>query len=76
MQYNGSKKTNLLIACLFQEDTDLITDLEHEEIMKKDLAKLLACWKECGYIRRFILADDECISDKLKTFCDEQDLGV
>ena len=61
-------KGNLLITYLFSSDEksqNAIENLKKEEIMKRDLQKLVEKWKEQGLIKRYMIADDELINQKL-----------
>lgn len=58
-------KGNLLVSYLFKS-TDEIKNMDIKQDMITDLQHLAAKWKAQGYIRRYIIADDDCISDKYK----------
>lgn len=61
-------KGNLLITYLFKSDVDcadLLVNSMCEERMKQDLQKLAEEWKKKGFIKRYMIADDDGISDKL-----------
>ena len=62
---NGNNKGNMLISYLFRSD-DVIKNIDIERKMKKELLDLVSEWKDKGYIGRFVIADDKCISDKIK----------
>ena len=60
-------KGNLLISYLFSGDDsqDAIINLDREKAMILDLQKLAEKWKEQGLIKRYMIADDELINEKL-----------
>lgn len=62
---NGRNKGNMLISYLFKT-TDEIKNIDAEQKMRMDLIHLAEKWKDNGFIGRYIIADDECISDKIK----------
>ena len=57
---NGNNKGNMLISYLF-EGSDEIKNIDTEYKMRADLINLVSEWKEKGYIKSFVIADDECI---------------
>lgn len=59
------EKGNLLISYLFASENE-IRNIDAELEMQKDLQKLAERWKTKGYIKRYIIASDEIISDKIK----------
>lgn len=69
MTKKDTGKGNLLISYLFNSDNedcaDLLGNCMCEERMKQDLQDLAEQWKQKGFIKRYIIADDECISDKM-----------
>ena len=62
---NDIGKGNLLITYLF-EDKGIKDNLANENTMKKELQTLAEQWKKRGLIKRYMIADDELISEKLK----------
>lgn len=60
-----NSKGNLLISYL-QESDSITKNIDAEQMMKRDLQELAEKWKASGYINRYVIADDECISEKLK----------
>ena len=62
---NGNNKGNMLISYLFK-NVDEIKNIDIEHKMRVDLIHLAEKWKEKGYIGRYVIADDECISDECK----------
>lgn len=57
-------KGNLLLSYLFNTD-DVISNLDSEATMKKELQKLAEQWKRRGLIKRYMIGDDELINEKL-----------
>ena len=66
MDMHNTKRGNLLITYLFNEDNDVVKNIDNEQIMRNDLSRLVNSWEEKGYINRFIIAPDEVIDEKLK----------
>lgn len=60
-------KGNLLITYLFVEN-DVLCNSMSESTMKKELQELAEQWKKRGLIKRYMIADDELINDKLTHF--------
>lgn len=61
-------KGNLLISYLFEgkEDCyDILCNSMSENTMKKELQELAENWKKRGLIKRYMIADDELINEKL-----------
>lgn len=68
MTEHDSGKGNLLITYLFEHSADcadLLGNNMCEERMKQDLQKLAEEWKRRGFIKRYMIADDSLISNKL-----------
>lgn len=66
-----SDKGNLLISFLFKSE-DVISNIDAEQKMMKDLQHLAEEWKSKGYIRRYVIVDDDEIDEgylgkKIKT---------
>lgn len=61
----GYNKGNLLLTYLFASG-DVIDNMNIEKEMIADIQKLAEKWKSKGYIKRYVIADDECISDNVK----------
>lgn len=65
----GKKKfmkcNNLLITCLFKNE-DEIANIDVKQKMINDLQHLAEEWKSKGYIKRYVIADDECITERIK----------
>lgn len=57
-------KGNLLLCYLFNTD-DVISNLDSEDTMKKELQELAEQWKRRGLIKRYMIGDDELINKKL-----------
>lgn len=57
-------KGNLFLSYLFNTD-DVISNLDNEIIMKKELQELVEQWKRRGLIKRYMIGDDELINEKL-----------
>ena len=57
-------KGNLLITYLF-EDNGIKASLENEKTMIYELQELAEQWKKRGLIKRYVIADDEFINEKL-----------
>ena len=51
-------KGNLLISFLFKSE-DVISNIDAEQKMMKDLQRLAEEWKSKGYIRRYVIVDDD-----------------
>lgn len=66
MQDDNMKKGNMLISYTFPNTTLSIKDIDNECQMKRELTELVQSWKLKGYIGHYAIADDECISDKVK----------
>ena len=61
-------KGNLLITYLFEvneDGYDLFCNSAIENTMKKELQELAEQWKKRGLIKRYVIADDELINEKL-----------
>ena len=58
-------KGNLLITYLF-EDNGIKDNLANENTMVYELQELTEQWKKRGLIKRYVIANDELISEKLK----------
>ena len=59
------EKGNMLISYLFASD-NVITNVDADLEMQKDLQKLAEEWKSKGYIKRYVIAPDEVISESVK----------
>lgn len=59
------EKGNMLISYLFASD-NVIHNVDVDLQMQKDLQKLAEDWKNKGYIKRYVIAPDEVISENLK----------
>lgn len=59
-------KGNLLFTYLFEDNEDIVSNLEKENTMIKELQELAEQWKKRGLIRRYTIADDELINEKLR----------
>lgn len=57
-------KGNLLLSYLFNTD-DVISNLDSEDTMKKELQELAEQWKRRGLIKRYMIGDDELINKKM-----------
>lgn len=60
------ERGNLLISFLFADGENVISNINHQYDMMKDLQKTAEEWKDKGYIKRYVIADDDVISEKLK----------
>ncbi len=58
----GNLKGNLLISFLFKSE-DVISNIDVEQKMMKDLQHLAEEWKSKGYIRRYVIVDDDEIDE-------------
>ena len=59
------EKGNMLISYLFASD-NVIKNADIDIEMQKDLRVLAEKWKEKGYIKRYVIAPDDVISEKIK----------
>ena len=57
---NGNGKANLLISYLFPENTNIVEQIDLENILKKEISEVLH-----KHNLKFVIADDELISKKL-----------
>lgn len=60
------ERGNLLISFLFADGETVISNINHQYDMMNDLQKIAEEWKDKGYIKRYMIADDDVISEKLK----------
>lgn len=63
-----SDKGNLLITYLRAENrdiSDILLNSKNETRMKHDLQMIAEKWKEQGFIRRYVIADNELISERV-----------
>ena len=64
-------KGNMLLTYLFAENAQLkdcyCINCDSEKVMKAELQELAEQWKKRGLIRKYVIADDELINDKLTT---------
>lgn len=65
------RKGNLLLSYLFNTD-DVISNLDSEITMKKELQELMEQWKQRGLIKRYMIGDDELIDEKLQSMVDDK----
>lgn len=63
---NNTDRGNTLITYLFPDGNDVCTNIANELTMQKEIAALMHSFKERGFIKRFVVADDEIIDDKLR----------
>ena len=61
------EKRNILVTIAFDNDEDLAANVEAEYRIHAEIADLLFKHKEAGKISGFVIADDEVISEKLKS---------
>ena len=59
------EKGNMLISYIFESD-NVIQNIDVDLEMQRDLQKLAEEWKKKGYIRRYVIAPDDVISENLK----------
>jgi 1-aminocyclopropane-1-carboxylate deaminase/D-cysteine desulfhydrase-like pyridoxal-dependent ACC family enzyme len=59
------EKGNMLISYIFESD-DVIQNVDADLEMQRDLQKLAEEWKKKGYIRRYVIAPDDVISENIK----------
>lgn len=64
MNERNTGKGNMLISYLFNEK-DETKNATNECTMKHELQELVESWKERGFIKRYMIADDELINEKL-----------
>lgn len=64
MTEKDNEKGNLLITYLFNDD-DVIRNLNNENTMKNELQQLAEQWKKRGFIKRYMIGDNELINEKL-----------
>lgn len=67
MTEKDNGKGNLLITYLFKEnDNDnVVCKIDIENTMKNELQQLAEQWKKRGFIKRYMIGDDELINEKL-----------
>ena len=59
------EKGNMLISYIFKSD-NVIQNVDADLEMQRDLQKLAEEWKKKGYIRRYVIAPDDVISENIK----------
>lgn len=59
-------KSNVLVTYLFPNDMDEFEKIDNDLLIQKEIANLMMSLKERGIVSRFVVADNEVISDKLK----------
>lgn len=59
------EKGNMLISYLFASD-NVIHNVDVDLQMQRDLQKLAEDWENKGYIKRYVIAPDDVISEKIK----------
>lgn len=59
------EKGNMLISYIFESD-NVIQNVDADLEMQRDLQKLAEEWKKKGYIRRYVIAPDDVISENIK----------
>lgn len=62
---NNNKKGNILVTYRFPDDKSIVTDIDNELIIQKEIAKLMHKFVSDGIISHFVIADDDVISEKL-----------
>ena len=59
------EKGNMLVSYIFESD-NVIQNVDADLEMQRDLQKLAEEWKKKGYIRRYVIAPDDVISENIK----------
>lgn len=67
MKDEENKKMNMLITMLMNPENTVIDNIDIELKMQSDLQRIAEEWKKKGWIKRYMIAPDEFISDSLKT---------
>lgn len=69
-------KGNMLLTYLFAENAQLkdcyCINCDSEKVMKAELQELAEQWKKRGLIKKYVIADDELIHDKLTSVTDNE----
>lgn len=63
---NNTDRGNTLITYLFPDNNNVCTNITNELIMQREITALMHSFKERGFIKRFAVADDEVINDRIK----------
>ena len=65
MTDSNNKKGNVLVTYLFPNDTSIVTDIDNEFTIQREIATLMHRLVSDGIISHFVIADDDIISEKL-----------
>lgn len=66
MTERDNKIGNLLLTYKFPNKTDLLTDLDNESILQKEITKTMHRLVQQGVISNYVIADDELISEEVQ----------
>lgn len=66
-------KRNILVSITFPENSSLRNDVNTETSIKNSIIKTLQYYKTENKIEHFVVAEDEVISEKLKSI---NDIGI
>ena len=59
-------KRNILITLAFDDTTSEVSNIDTEQAIQRDIARILQNYHNEKHISHFIIADDEIISAKIK----------
>ena len=59
-------KRNILITLAFDDTTSEVSNIDTEQAIQRDIARILQKYHNEKHISHFIIADDEIISAKIK----------
>ncbi len=65
MDMKDLDRGNTLITYLFPDNNNVCANIANELTMQREIAALMHSFKERGFIKRFAVADDEIINDKI-----------